>query len=447
MERYKILKTVGRGTFGVVYKAVNTATGEVCAIKKLNKKFQSWEECLELREIKSLRKFNHICIIKLKEVFRVNNELHLVFEFMQENVYELIKHKNTFLSEIQIKSIINQVLQGLVYMHRNGFFHRDLKPENIMVTENACKITDFGLAREIRSRPPFTDYVSTRWYRAPEILLRSTTYNSPVDLFALGCIMAELYTLKPLAPGTNENDQMFKLCSILGTPSLIDWPEGYKLASKIGYKFPNCSPTSLSALVPNASYDAIQLLSSLLQWNPQKRPTAYECLEHPYFYKQTEAKRMNNDDIQENQPKWPNGNSRIAENAFRGKWSLKNSKSEDKNIKVYNPRADELPELNPIDTFSPKEPYFPSLYSPKPTSRVIKEKFDKSKLSREPSKEFFNSNEFDLKRDAKPKLYLPRFHVNHPEIAPQSPPKIPYLNVFNNIGSDTLNIKPKYSVN
>jgi protein kinase len=97
-------------------------------------------------------------------------------------------------------------MQGLAYMHKHGFFHRDLKPENLLSKGDTVKIADFGLAREIRSRPPFTDYVSTRWYRAPEILLRSTTYNSPVDMFACGAIMAELFMLRPLFPGNNETD-------------------------------------------------------------------------------------------------------------------------------------------------------------------------------------------------------------------------------------------------
>ena len=108
--------------------------------------------------------------------------------------------------ENQIKSIMLQTMLGLTYMHKHGFFHRDLKPENLLVKGDAVKIADFGLAREIRSRPPFTDYVSTRWYRAPEILLRSTNYNSPVDIFALGAIMAELYLMRPLLPGNNETD-------------------------------------------------------------------------------------------------------------------------------------------------------------------------------------------------------------------------------------------------
>lgn len=105
-------------------------------------------------------------------------------------------------------------------MHKYGYFHRDLKPENLLVINGSLKIADFGLARETRSRPPFTEYVSTRWYRAPEVLLRSTNYNSPIDLFAMGAMMAELYTFRPLFPGKSEADQMFKICQVLGTPSM-----------------------------------------------------------------------------------------------------------------------------------------------------------------------------------------------------------------------------------
>ena len=104
-----------------------------------------------------------------------------------------------------------------------GFFHRDLKPENLLCNgSDLVKIADFGLAREIRSRPPYTDYVSTRWYRAPEILLRSTSYSSPIDIWAVGCIAAECYTLRPLFPGSSEIDQLFKICGVLGTPTKVN---------------------------------------------------------------------------------------------------------------------------------------------------------------------------------------------------------------------------------
>ena len=117
-----------------------------------------------------------------------------------------MKDRTSPFPEREIKSIIYQVILGMAYMHKHGFFHRDMKPENLLVKDDAVKIADFGLAREIRSRPPFTDYVITRWYRAPEILLRSTTYNSPVDMFAMGAIMAELYLQRPLFPGNSETD-------------------------------------------------------------------------------------------------------------------------------------------------------------------------------------------------------------------------------------------------
>jgi len=132
----------------------------------------------------------------------VNNDLHFVFEYMEQNLYDIMKeYKGEAMEEEDIKCYIYQALKGLDYMHKHGFFHRDMKPENVLVTGAVAKIADFGLAREIRSRPPYTDYVSTRWYRAPELLLRSTVYNSPVDIFATGAIMAEMLLGRPLFPG------------------------------------------------------------------------------------------------------------------------------------------------------------------------------------------------------------------------------------------------------
>jgi len=279
-----MLKVVGDGAYGSVYKALNKNTGEVVAIKKMKKKFTSWEECMSLREIKSLRKLSHPNIVKLKEVIRVNDDLYFVFEFVEQNVYQLSKEKPESMTNENIKSIIYQTLNGLAYMHKNGFFHRDMKPENLLIQNNSLKIADFGLAREIRSKPPYTDYVSTRWYRAPEILLRCTNYNSPVDIFALGAIMAELYLLRPLFPGSNEHDQMVKVCSILGTPTSAQWPDGHRLAAKIGFAFPTFSPVPLQKVIPNAPSDAIDLMTQMMRFDPQKRPTASECLEHPFFF-------------------------------------------------------------------------------------------------------------------------------------------------------------------
>lgn len=175
------------------------------------------------------------------------------------------------------------MLQGLAFMHKHSFFHRDIKPENMLVKGDIVKVADFGLAREIRSRPPFTDYVSTRWYRAPEVLLRSTTYNSPIDAWAMGCIMAELFTLRPLFPGSSEGDQLYKICSVLGNPTHSTWPEGMKLAAQMNYRFPQFVPTQLAQLIPHASPEAIQLMTDLLKYDPNQRPTSSQALQYPFF--------------------------------------------------------------------------------------------------------------------------------------------------------------------
>ncbi|CAD5208373.1 unnamed protein product [Bursaphelenchus xylophilus] len=283
-DRYRITRKVGDGTFGEVSLAKKLDTGDIVAIKRMKKKFYSWDEAMALREVKSLKKLNHPNIIKLKEVIRENDILYFVFEFMNENLYELMKDRDRYFPENIIRNIIYQVLQGLAYMHRNGFFHRDMKPENIMCNgTELVKIADFGLAREIRSRPPFTDYVSTRWYRAPEILLRSTSYNSPIDLWALGCIMAELYMLRPLFPGTSELDQIFKILTIMGTPTKEEWPEGYKLAAAMNFRFQQSNGVPLESIVNTISGDGMKLMKDMLAWNPEKRPTAVNCLKYKYF--------------------------------------------------------------------------------------------------------------------------------------------------------------------
>ena len=283
MNRYKVQKQLGDGTYGSVWKATNRETNEVVAIKKMKRKFYSWEEAISLREVKSLRKLNHPNVVKLKEVIRENDELYFVFEHMKQNLYQQIKDRDRYFSETRVKNWIYQILHSIAYLHKHGYFHRDLKPENLLITEDTVKLADFGLAREIRSRPPYTDYVSTRWYRAPEVLLRSPYYNSPIDIFAIGVIAAELFSLRPLFPGSSEQDEIYKICAVNGTPNEQSWPEGMKLASKMGFHFPQFDPTPLQKLVPNASKEALDFMEACLQWDPTKRPTAVQCLQMPFF--------------------------------------------------------------------------------------------------------------------------------------------------------------------
>ncbi|KAF7488553.1 Serine/threonine-protein kinase ICK [Sarcoptes scabiei] len=284
MNRYVTLSQLGDGTYGSVFLGQKIDTGERVAIKKMKRKYFSWEECMNLREVKSLKKLSHPNLIKLKEVIREDNILYFVFEYMKENLYQLIKDRDKPLPDRTNRLILYQILQGLTFMHKHGFFHRDIKPENLLcMGPDLIKIADFGLAREIRSRPPYTDYVSTRWYRAPEVLLRSTKYNSPIDIWAVGCIMAELYTLQPLFPGRSEIDQIFRVTSVLGTPDKNDWPDAYLLANAMNFRFPQFTSIPIETIVGNLSSMGLQLLKFTLQWNPAKRPTAAQALKHSYF--------------------------------------------------------------------------------------------------------------------------------------------------------------------
>ncbi len=282
MEKYKIIETIGDGTYGIVYKGINTKTNEYVAIKKMKKKYTDWDECLSLKEVQTLLTLKHSNIVTLNELILQKNELNMIFEFIGQNLFEYAKNMNE-IPEYKIRNISFQILQGLAYMHKNNFFHRDMKPENILISGDQVKLADFGLARDINSEPPFTDYVATRWYRSPEVILNSKIYSSPIDIFALGAIIAELYTGVPLFPGKEVSYQMNKICEVLGTPSQSDWNEGYDLANQIHFKFPQYRGKKLKNVIHRASDLAINLLEMMLCFNPSKRPSAVKCLQHPFF--------------------------------------------------------------------------------------------------------------------------------------------------------------------
>eukprot|EP01013_Petalomonas_cantuscygni_P009775 TRINITY_DN2268_c0_g1_i2.p1 TRINITY_DN2268_c0_g1~~TRINITY_DN2268_c0_g1_i2.p1 ORF type:complete len:407 (+),score=62.58 TRINITY_DN2268_c0_g1_i2:61-1281(+) len=327
LARYEILGNLGDGSFGSVKKCRNKETDEIFALKVFRQKFKTWQEALELRELKSLKRLVHVNIIRLKEVIRENDELFMLFEFCEGNLHQLTKAiaaDGRPPPEDAIRRIMFQVFSGLSHMHRHGYFHRDIKPENILFSAGAAftpgprpkspavptaatpgggtdtwaaairdrgevpmiKLADFGLAREIRSRPPFTEYVSTRWYRAPELLLHMPNYNSPIDIWAAGCILAELFVARPLFPGASENDLLFRQASLLGTPKPAEWPEGTRVKLGPGggpFTWPQSAGTPLAQVVTGASADALQVLSACLQWNPSRRPSADQCLSMRFF--------------------------------------------------------------------------------------------------------------------------------------------------------------------
>ena len=295
MKKYRMVEIVGDGTYGTVWKGIYLETGEKVAIKKLKNKIKTWQECVELKEVKALSKLKtHNNVIKLKEVIReTNSEVFFVFEYADTNLYEYIesiKKKGEKLFESKVKEIIFQIANGLNYIHSNGYFHRDMKPENILVIKDGIdiliKIADFGLAKEIPSfynNIPMTDYVCTRWYRPPECILKSNNYSSAMDVWAVGCIMAELMMLNPIFPGTSEFDQLTRVVNIIGTPKFNDWPEGFKLIQKLGMKFPSSTGLNFSNLIPNLSHQGINFLCELLNWDPLLRPSCSKIISHSYF--------------------------------------------------------------------------------------------------------------------------------------------------------------------
>jgi serine/threonine protein kinase len=284
------------------------------AVKCLKKKIYSWKECMALREIESLKSIaSHENIVGIKELIREDSSLiFFVFEYMPNgNLYDVIKNcaldrsrgiPNNSLSKSKISSLVSQVLKGLDHIHSHGFVHRDLKPENLLLNGGILKIADFGLARQPKSSPSAPDltaYISTRWYRSPEILLRDPNYGAPVDIFALGCVMAEMISLRPLFPGSNEIDQIHQITNILGAPCPTVWPEGLLLIErlKIASLFPHGTflggtdlsatsqntNTKLQRAIPEASSETIAILKNMLCLDPQMRPSALLILSDPSF--------------------------------------------------------------------------------------------------------------------------------------------------------------------
>ena len=306
MNKYQLIRVIGDGTYGVVYEGKNKETKEKVAIKKLKQKYKSLAECKSKMEIKILEALNHENIIKLKEVIRdYNGEISYIFEYCDCNLLEFIethKEKNKRIPESIIREIILQLTKGLKYLHSKNYFHRDLKPENILLILNKydlnniqnntinntgikVKIADFGTAKKIPNQNALTitEYVCTRWYRSPECVLRTDYYNETSDIWALGCIMAELYKLAPIFPGENEFDQINQIFKILGTPTKSKWPWGYSQAENFAITFPVYYKKDLKNILGYISNDGVNLLNDIFQFDLIKRPSCSKILNHPYF--------------------------------------------------------------------------------------------------------------------------------------------------------------------
>ncbi|EPY26532.1 renal tumor antigen [Angomonas deanei] len=221
MQKYQILGKSGEGTFSEVLKAQNKETKQLVAIKCFKKRFESKIDAYDIREIHGIRKIGpHDNIVNLVEVLFDKNSgrLAIVFEYMEKNLYELIRDKKQFLPEEKIVNYMYQFLKGIEHAHSHGLFHRDIKPENVLITDDLVKLADFGSCRGTHANQPFTEYISTRWYRAPECLMTDGYYSYKMDIWSAGCVFFEMATLVPLFAGSNEVDQVNRIHSVLGSP-------------------------------------------------------------------------------------------------------------------------------------------------------------------------------------------------------------------------------------
>ncbi|XP_020223860.1 mitogen-activated protein kinase 20 isoform X2 [Cajanus cajan] len=294
-NRYKIQEVIGKGSYGVVCSAIDTHTREKVAIKKIHDIFEHVSDAARiLREIKLLRLLRHPDIVEIKHVMmppsrRDFKDIYVVFELMESDLHQVIK-ANDDLTKEHYQFFLYQLLRALKYIHSANVYHRDLKPKNILANANCkLKICDFGLARVAFSDTPttvfWTDYVATRWYRAPELCGSFySRYTPAIDIWSIGCIFAEVLIGKPVFPGKNVVHQLDLMTDLLGTPPLdtISQVRNDK-ARRYLTSMRKKQPIPFEQKFPNADPLALRLLERLLAFDPKDRPTAEEALADPYF--------------------------------------------------------------------------------------------------------------------------------------------------------------------
>lgn len=292
LRKYEIVQKLGRGAYGIVWKAIDKKTREVVALKKCFDAFQNATDAQRtFREIMFLQELNgHENIVRLLNVLKADNDqdIYLICDYMESDLHAVIRAK--ILEEIHKEYIIYQLLKSLKYMHSGQMLHRDIKPSNILLNSDCLvRVCDFGLARSIEQthesaqNPVLTDYVATRWYRAPEILLGSTSYTKGVDMWSVGCILGELLSGKPIFPGTSTMNQLDRIMEVTGPPDTEDI-EAIKspFAATMLESLPMKGQRPLMALFPAARDEALNLLKHCFKFNPVWRISAKEALKHQY---------------------------------------------------------------------------------------------------------------------------------------------------------------------
>jgi glycogen synthase kinase 3 beta len=287
-KTYNAEKIVGNGSFGVVFQATIAETGEVVAIKKV---FQ--DNRYKNRELQILKEIRHPNVTTMRHAFYTQGDnaeevfLNVVMDYMPETLYKICKYYRKLKQptpNVLVKLYTYQMFRGLAYIHGMGICHRDIKPQNVLVdpANHSLKICDFGSAKKLQAGEANVSYICSRYYRAPELIFSATDYDSSIDVWSAGCLMAELMLQEPLFPGESGIDQLVEIIKILGTPTIEQVLEMNPTCQD--FKFPQIKACPWSKVFKNKPDPiAIDLITKLLVYEPKKRPTAIQVLEHKYF--------------------------------------------------------------------------------------------------------------------------------------------------------------------
>ncbi|CAH1643068.1 unnamed protein product [Spodoptera littoralis] len=292
-KKYEELNVIGTGAYGTVYKARDLHNGgNIVAMKKV--KVALTEDGIPLstlREIALLRQleaYRHPNIVRLLDVCHGGQSLErdqqlvlfLVFEHVDQDLESFLKKSQSPLSHGVIRNMSYDILSGIDFLHSHRIVHRDLKPHNLLVTcSGRVKLADFGLAKTYDTDMKLTSVVVTLWYRPPEVLL-GARYNTAVDVWSAACVLAQLHSRKPLLPGASDSDQLHCIFRLIGRPSRSEWPDNVSIMLD---SFPEYQPQDLAEILPRIHFQALELIKGMLVFDPAKRLTALDCLEHPYF--------------------------------------------------------------------------------------------------------------------------------------------------------------------